>query len=189
MNHTTNVDGVPLRRSYAKTGSGVPSRRTHAIYLAITILLTTTTVLLAKEKSMTIQVRQGQLRSAPSYLSRITENLEYASRVTILEEKGTWLRVKPAESAKEGWMHSSALTKKKLKLSAGEANATTTVSSEEQALAGRGFNSDVEAEFKENNAEIDFTWVNKMEKIKIKTPTLIKFLKKGDIKAPAENAQ
>jgi hypothetical protein len=47
-------------------------------------------------------------------------------------------------------MHSSALTKKKLKLAAGEADAATTVSSEEQALAGKGFNSDVEAKFKEN---------------------------------------
>ena len=86
-------------------------------------------------------------------------------------------------------MHTSALTKKKLKLSAGEANASTTVSSEEQALAGKGFNSDVEAKFKENNAEIDFSWVDKMEKIKIKTSTLIKFLEQGDIKPSAEDAQ
>jgi hypothetical protein len=86
-------------------------------------------------------------------------------------------------------MHSSALTKKKLKLASGKDNATTTVSSEEQALAGKGFNSEVEAKFKEDNAEIDFTWVDKMEKIKIKTPTLIKFLEKGDIKASTEDAQ
>jgi len=175
--------------NHITTGAGAPSRRTYAIYLAVTLLLATTTVLPAKEKSMSIQVRQGQLRSAPSYLSRVTENLKYASRVTILEEKGTWLRVRPAESTKEGWMHTSALTKKKLKLSAGEANASTTVSSEEQALAGKGFNSDVEAKFKENNAEIDFSWVDKMEKIKIKTSTLIKFLEQGDIKPSAEDAQ
>ncbi len=169
-------------------GASVPSRRIQIKHLAIVLLLATTAVLPAKEKTMSIQIRQGQLRSAPSYLSRVTENLDYATRVTILEEKGTWLRVRPAESTKEGWMHASSLTKKKLKLSAGEADAATAVSSEEQALAGKGFNSDVEAKFKENNAEIDFTWVDKMEKIIIKTPALIKFLEKGDIKAPKGDA-
>jgi len=158
-------------------------------HIALALLLTTTSVLLAKEKTMSIQIRQGQLRSTPSYLSRVTENLEYASRVTILEERGTWMRVRPTKSETEGWVHSSALTKKKLKLASGDTDATTAVSSEEQALAGKGFNSDVEAKFKENNKEIDFIWVDKMEKIKIKTPTIIKFLEKGDIKAPKEEAQ
>jgi uncharacterized protein YgiM (DUF1202 family) len=136
----------------------------------------------AKEQTMSIQVRQGQLRSTPSYMSRIVKNVDYATRVTVLEEKGSWVRVRLIDGSQEGWLHAASLTKKKLKLSSGKGDASTTVSTEEQALAGKGFNSDVEAKFKKDNSEIDFTWVDKMEKIKIKTSVISRFLKNGDIK-------
>lgn len=158
-------------------------------HITLALLLTTTSVIFAKEKTMSIQIRKGQLRSAPSYLSHVIENLDYATRVTVLEEKGVWFLVSKPGSQTKGWLNSSALTKKKLKISSGDVNATSVVSTEEQALAGKGFNSDVEAKFKKDNKDIDFTWVNKMEKIKIPTPTLIKFLKQGDIKPAQDHAQ
>jgi len=161
----------------------------HIRHTFMLLLLAAAIPAAAKDKTMSIQVRQGQLRSAPSYMSRIVQNLDYAARVTVLEEKGTWMRVRLVDGDKEGWLHTAALTKKKLKLSSGEGDAATTVSSEEQALAGKGFNSDVEAKFKKDNAEIDFTWVDKMEKIKIKTPAIQSFLKKGDIKPAKDGAE
>jgi SH3-like domain-containing protein len=137
---------------------------------------------IANAKTMSIQVREGQLRSAPSYLSRVVATLNYATRVTIAEEKGPWIRVQTEDGSQKGWIHKSALTKKRLKLASGEKNASTAVSTDEQALAGKGFNSDVEAKFKKDNAEIDFTWVDKMEKIKVPPKKIKKFLKDGDIK-------
>lgn len=147
------------------------------------LLLAVMPALAAKTKTMSIQVRQGQLRSTPSYLSRIKTTLNYTDRVTILEEKGVWMRVRPEAGTIEGWIHSASLTKKKLALKSGDTDATTAVSTEEQALAGKGFNSDVEAKFKENNDKVSFEWVDKMEKITIPTPKIISFLKAGDVKA------
>jgi SH3-like domain-containing protein len=148
----------------------------------VMLFLAVVPTLAAKEKMMSIQVRQGQLRSAPSYLSRVVSTLNYTDRVTVLEDKGAWLRVRPEAGGAEGWMHEASLTKKRLKLAAGAEDATTTVSSEEQALAGKGFNSDVESKFKERNADIDFSWVDKMEKIKIPAKEITKFLESGDVK-------
>jgi hypothetical protein len=51
------------------------------------------------------------------------------------------------------------------------------------ALAGKGFNSDVESQFKANHKDIDFTWVDKMEKIKIPPPELKAFAKAGQLDA------
>jgi len=136
----------------------------------------------ARQKKMSIQVKTGQLRSTPGYFSRVVTRLDYAAKVIVLEEKGDWLKVKPDGGTTTGWIHKSALTKKRLKLSAGKTDISNTVTTDEQALAGKGFNSDVEAQFKKENKEIDFTWVDKMEKIKIPPEELKKFLEEGDIK-------
>ncbi len=153
-------------------------------FIALLLLLSLPAIA-ALEKVMSVQVREGQLRSTPSYLSRVVTTLKYTDRVTVLEERGDWLRVKPEGSSDEGWIHSSALTKKKLTANSGDVAAATTVSSEEQALAGKGFSSDVESKFKERNKDVDFKWIDKMEKITIPTTTITRFLKDGDI-APEE---
>ena len=158
-------------------------------WTAIALLLVAVPSFAAKTKTMSVQVKKGQLRSAPSYLSRVVTDLDYTTRVTVLEEKGAWLRVRQEEGNTEGWMHTATLTKKKLKLVSGDKDATTAVSSEEQALAGKGFNSDVEAKFKEQNKEVDFTWVDKMEKITIPTPKIVKFLEAGEVKAAKGGAE
>jgi hypothetical protein len=147
----------------------------------VLLLLASVPALAAKPKTMSIQVREGQLRSSPSYLSRVVTTLAYTDRVVVLDKKGSWLRVQPESRSTEGWMHESTLTKKTLKLESGDRDATTAVSSEEQALAGKGFNSDVEAKFKERNGEIDFTWVDNMEAITIPAPALVEFLKAGNL--------
>jgi len=56
------------------------------------------------------------------------------------------------------------------------------------ALAGKGFNSDVEAQFKKTHKDIDFSVVDKMEKIKISSSEMQAFLKDGDV-APKGGAQ
>ena len=158
-------------------------------WTAIALLLIAVPSFAAKTKTMSVQVKKGQLRSAPSYLSRVVTDLDYTTRVTVLEEKGDWLRVRQEEGDTEGWMHAATLTKTKLKLASGDEDATTAVSSEEQALAGKGFNSDVEAKFKEQNAKVDFTWVDKMEQITIPAPKIVEFLEAGEVKAAQGGAE
>lgn len=143
----------------------------------------------ARQKSMSVQIREAQVRSAPGFLSRVLTTVPYTERVTILEEKTDWVRVQIDGSQIEGWMHSTALTAKKLKLSAGEQDAQLAVSSDEQALAGKGFNSDVEAQFKKQNSKIDFAPVDKMVKIKIPAETIQAFLTDGSVTPTTKGAQ
>jgi hypothetical protein len=66
--------------------------------------------------------------------------------------------------------------------------AQSAASSQEVALAGKGFNSDVEAQYRKNNARIDYTWVNRMETIKVSRGQMISFLDEGKVK-PSEGGK
>ena len=66
-------------------------------------------------------------------------------------------------------------------MQAGETEASLNASSGEQALAGKGFSKDVEAAFKAKNQNIDFTWVDKMVKMKESPRQIRGFLKDGQL--------
>ena len=140
-------------------------------------------------RMMSVQVRKGELRSSPSFLANVVKTVNYGDRLQVLETKGAWTKVTFANQKDSGWIHTSALTKKRVKLQAGSKDADIAASSGELALAGKGFNSDVEAQFKSKNKGIDFSWIDKMEKMKVSVKDLKAFLKNGGIEAPKGGAQ
>jgi uncharacterized protein YraI len=130
-------------------------------------------------ETMSVQVRQGPVRGAPSFLGPVVANLAYGDRVSVQEKKPGWIKVSCAGGT--GWMHELALTAKKVVMSAGGANVATGASGEDLALAGKGFNSDVEAQFKAQNRDIDFGPVDRMEKRKANQEEVAAFLKEGGV--------
>jgi uncharacterized protein YgiM (DUF1202 family) len=140
--------------------------------------LSAAVTLAAATTIMSVQVRKAEVRDTPSFLGRVVTSVSYGDKVTVQTHNGAWVQVStPAQS---GWIHESALTKKNVVMKTG-AGAQTTASSGEMALAGKGFNSDVEAQFKNNHKDIDFTWVDKMEKIKIPPSEIREFAKEGHL--------
>jgi SH3-like domain-containing protein len=129
---------------------------------------------------MSVQVKSGQIRATPSYLGQLVAPLNYGDRLQVLEQQGEWCKV-TAPGGQSGWVHNSALTKKKVVLKAGAQDAQTAASDDELALAGKGFNKEVEADFKAKNKNIDFAWVDKMEKFKVAPGSMQQFLKEGGI--------
>jgi len=129
---------------------------------------------------MSVQIQTGQLRETPSYLGKALSTVGYADRVTIITRQGPWLQV-TSPAGKTGWIHESALTRDKIVLKAGADDVQRTASGEEIALAGKGFNSQVEADFKDKNKEIDFTWIDRMEKINVKQAEMNEFMAEGGL--------
>ncbi|MCP4352445.1 MAG: SH3 domain-containing protein [Desulfobacterales bacterium] len=130
----------------------------------------------AQAKTMSIEVKEAHVRSAPSFFKgKLVKKLPYGYRINVQEQKGSWYKVS------EGWIHSSALTKKKVVLRAGASDVKKGATNDEIALAGKGFNSQVEGEFKSKNQNIDFTWINKMENFTVSQDQMQKFLKKGEL--------
>ena len=130
---------------------------------------------------MSVQVKNGQVRSAPSFLGKIVAKLSYGTRVDVVEQTGSWNKVALSGKASEGWMHVSALTPKEIVLNPGASDVEKAASSDEIALAGKGFNEQVEGAFKKKNPNIDFNQIDKMEKIVVSQNDMQQFLKLGGL--------
>lgn len=110
---------------------------------------------------MSVQVKQAQLRAKPGPLAKIEVTLAYGERVNVLEEQTDWILVEVPGSSLKGWVHKSALTQKKLVLRSG--SGSTGVSGDEIVLAGKGFNAQVEEKFKQQNQNLNYGLIDKME--------------------------
>lgn len=138
--------------------------------------------------SMSVQVKQSQVRTAPSFMARIIGTLHYGDRVYVVSGQGNWTQVFMAEAGIKGWVHASALTRKKIVLKAGAADVNKTATSDELALAGKGFNKKVEGEFKAKHQNLDYALIDKMERMKASQGDIQKFLKEGSV-SPQGGAQ
>lgn len=130
---------------------------------------------------MSVQVKQGHVRATPSFLGKVISTLAYGDRVETLEEKDGWIRIVPPGGKAPGWMHSSALSEKRIVLKAGTKEAEVGASSGELALAGKGFNAEVEAAFKAKNKDVDFTWIDRMQDMNVPPDKIHDFVQEGKL--------
>ncbi len=140
----------------------------------------------AKPREMSVQVRNGQVRATPSFLGQIVGTLDYGDRVQIVETQGAWQRIESGKAS--GWMHESALTKQKIVLAAGDTDVGGAATTEEIAMAGKGFSAEVEAEYRKQNTDIDFAWIDRMETMEVSLKKITDFLREGGV-APVGGAR
>jgi hypothetical protein len=136
---------------------------------------------MAQNQRMSVQVQDGKLRADPSFLGKIIGSVAYGDVVTVLRQQDPWIYVSTRTGQLTGWIHSSALTEKEIVLRAGDANVQKTASQREITLAGKGFNPQVENEYKRRNPKLDFEWVDRMENIVISDAEIRQFIKDGKL--------
>ncbi len=56
-------------------------------------------------KRMSVNVKETQVRSSPSYLGKVLGTLAYADEVQVLESKKDWARVSAPKKGLEGWIN------------------------------------------------------------------------------------
>jgi hypothetical protein len=156
-------------------------RQKISVVMFFLICVTALAAFAAGQKMMSVQVNAGVVRVTPSFLGGIVTQLSYGDRVYILEEKESWTRVGLSWNSVKGWIHSSALTPKKIVLKAGTEDVEVGTSGEEIALAGKGFNQQVESEFRAKNSNLDFIWIDRMEKYVVSEKRMKQFLKEGEL--------
>ncbi len=137
---------------------------------------------------MSVQVRNGQLRAAPNFLGKPVAAVDYGAVVEIVATQGAWKQVR-SPAGQTGWIHESALTKQRIALKAGDSNVQAGASANEVSLAAKGFTEQVEKDFKSKNRNIDFTWVDRMERFKVSPERAGEFLKAGGVTPPAGGAK
>ena len=156
------------------------------IPVAAALLLIAGAVCAQSAEQMSVTVKETQVRATPSYLGRILVVLSYGDRVDVLGDQNGWARVRVPSG--EGWVHLSALTKKQIVLQSGSQDVGTGASSGEVALAGKGFNQEVEAKYKQDN-NLDYTWVDRMSGYTVTPEQVLTFLQEGDLNVEMGGAQ
>ncbi|MDP2099604.1 MAG: SH3 domain-containing protein [Methylobacter sp.] len=144
--------------------------------ISVMVLLVPVTALAA---SLNIQVEEGQIRSTPSFFGEIVDKVIYGEAVELVKEQGAWRMVNTPR--KPGWIHQSAVSASKVELVPGS-QVSAGASGKEIALAGKGFNADVENAYKAKNQQINFAWVDKMEKYTVDTAELQQFIQQGGLR-------
>ena len=132
-------------------------------------------------KAMSVQVKKCQLRNQPTFLGKVVTNLEYGDRVEVAREKDSWFTVTPS-GKNGGWVHVSALSKKEIILNPESKDIEEAASNDEIALAGKGFNKQVEDKYRQDK-NLDFSWIDKMETIVVSQIDIDNFVGRGGMKS------
>ena len=99
----------------------------------------------------------------------------------VVEEKGNWVKVETDGKKMAGWIPAASVTTKKVP----KKNSRTTASADEIALAGRGWNSDVENTFKGDRKKA-YEIIDRMESVDLDSEILLEFIKDGGLKEGTE---
>ena len=155
---------------------------------AAVLLILLTAALWAPDTSWSVQVREGKLREKPSFLGKIVATVAYGDPMTQVDEKTGWMKVRNATGV-EGWIHASALSEKKIVLRSGDTDVETGASGDEIALAGKGFNEEVEKKYRDTHPEVDFTWVDRMEGWRVSPEEALAFLNEGLVQPQGQSSE
>jgi len=154
------------------------------VFVATMVLAAATLPAFEVGDTPAVSVRTGEIRRSPAFLAPVASEVEYGQTVEVLEVGAGWVRVKVLDTNQEGWIHESAIASKealRLELAEGASGDTTRMaSSREIALAGRGFNEQVEQQYQSEKG-LDFTEVDRMETMEIGIEVIGEFFAAADL--------
>lgn len=146
------------------------------------------------QKLMYVAVEKLDLKNKASITAKQTASLDYGSRVIILDEKGSWCKIQLLEDDSiNGWVNSGSLTKKKIIVASskvgssaddeidGNSGKRVSTNASELSLAGKGFNSAVEAAY-EDEFDVNFALVDQIEKNGVSEEDTIAFIIEGNLR-------
>lgn len=125
-------------------------------------------------ETMFITVKESPVRSAPSFLGKVLTVLHYTDEVEVTGESRGWYIISN-ELIDEGWLPVSAVTSDPLVLKKSDRSISNEVSGDEVSLAGKGFNSEMEAAFK-GSTGLDYTWIDQMESDQYDLDVVMEFI-------------
>ena len=133
-------------------------------------------------ETLSVVTRENALRADCSFLSAVKSKLNYGDQLEVVSTDGDWFKAR--YKTVKGCIHKSAVTDKKISLSGVKASKNSSASEDEVALAGKGFNPQVEDSYKRKHSELDFAKVDRIEKFKVPEDELIMFIKNGGLDQP-----
>lgn len=121
-------------------------------------------------------VKTIDLKSSTGLFASTVTTLKYGDQVTVIRADGKYVEVaSAADSSLTGWAQAVNFSTKRV-----TAENVTSTSAKEIALAGKGFNQDVENSYRAQG-ELDFADVDKVEALTADDAKLGSFLEEGQL--------
>jgi len=125
-----------------------------------------------------VTVKTTKLRKSPKFYSPAVTTLNFGDAIQKLDQQGDWIHGMTTAGL-QGWVHGSAVEEPSFSLTARRTSGTGTTA-DEVALAGKGFNEQVEKEYRKS-AGLSYTWVDRMGTISVSEKDMEQFFKDGKL--------
>jgi hypothetical protein len=158
------------------------ARPCRALLLALILALASLPPCIALAESRFVQVAKTGLHVEAGFLNRVTDSLEYGDAVVISGETddGKWVLVK-SPGKEPGWLHSSALTAKRLILKAGEKSVQVRPDQVKHGMVGKGFSRETEDDYKQQNPQLPFDALERIDRAPPSTDEVVEFATQGGL--------
>ena len=131
-------------------------------------------------RTITVTQMSAKLTKTPSFLAPTVSKLVRGDQLTLVDEQKDWYHAK-TKDGQDGWINKTSVVDKAVALSTKPGGGQGGVSNDEVALAGRGFSPEVEAAYKKDHPNLDFSHIDKIEKLDVDGAALAKFAAEGKI--------
>lgn len=145
--------------------------------ICVFVVVFSVTVAFAKAgDTMYVNVKTTNVKNGTGALSSNVGVLSYGDKISVLAENGKWTQV--SNGSVSGWVPASSLTKKQIVLQNGKGVSAST---DELALAGKGFSAEVENVYKHDNNSLRYDLVDKVETANVRNEKVISFIEEGKL--------
>jgi len=147
------------------------------ILLGLTLFITgLAAAQVSKGGTLYVAVKSAALKSSTGFFAGTRGSLAYGERVTVLQVSGKFVEVRSAaNSSLTGWTASANMSARPV-----VSGTASTASAKEVALAGKGFNQEVENSYKSKRS-VNYDDVDKTEAITVSEADLKRFMEEGHL--------
>lgn len=133
-------------------------------------------------ESVMVLTKENALREGPKFFAPVKIQVKYSDMLEVIDQEGDWYRVRFKNVI--GYIHRTAIEKKIISLTETGRTQKHAPSDAEVALAGKGFNPQVERAYKNKHPEMNYTLVNRVETFGATDTEVRDFIKKGGLQEP-----
>jgi hypothetical protein len=146
-----------------------------AVFVLLFLIAGAVFAQIAQGRAAWVSVRTVTLKSSTWFFASSRGNLAYGSEVSVLQIKGNWAEVRSTgNSSVSGWIAVSNLSSKRI-IASGSSGGVT---AGEVALAGKGFNQEVENAYRAQG-NLNYADVDRTEAVVVSQNDLLQFMRNG----------
>jgi len=133
-------------------------------------------------ETVRVITKENAIRSSCRFFAPVVTTVQYNDRLEVVSREGDWFHVR--FNGIEGCIHKSAVEQQKITLSDLNLGGESSTTEDEVALAGKGFNPEVEEAYQGENPELSFETVDRIESYSLTEGKQIAFIEKGELNLP-----